>query len=420
MEQIVSSLKNNSLASKKKHLYSRLLDYFSLFVSTYLVFTLVNTIGTNLPSVKEKISRLNDINKEALVFIDETALQKLDKDTYELISSETLGREYILNVTKTSAYYHELMWPTKQDDGTYIDVEINKEDTFIGDLTDYSKDNLSHYYKLFKKSGHEGLESYQYEGIDYKDDIDTFLYKKIMNINTDFYIDAVSPRGEEISNFVIYNKDITSRMITRLARGETSDNVATEVFNDTYNGYAKAIKYGIDEVENLSVEYLNINSNFNKAYQDLGGSVLLMMLISYVIAYVLLTVGTFLFGKEWITLGQKMMKLGMTDTRENEPKWWNLCLYHLINFITFASSWVIAFYFVGIFGVLSFMITPHIALSSIFIALFTFNFLSIIVSFVSKKGFDISTFVSRILIKDKNEFDIAPGMEEIADGSETK
>ena len=79
-EKLVSRYKNNVIASGKKHVFSRLLDYFSTFVVAYLVFALFYAIGSRLP-VMNKISR--DLVNQNLVIADyiySTHLQKFNED----------------------------------------------------------------------------------------------------------------------------------------------------------------------------------------------------------------------------------------------------------------------------------------------------------------------------------------------------
>ena len=69
MEKTVSKYVNNALASKKKHVYVRLLDYFLTFVVTYLVFTLVLPVSSNFSVVQNRYVALSNISTEMADYI---------------------------------------------------------------------------------------------------------------------------------------------------------------------------------------------------------------------------------------------------------------------------------------------------------------------------------------------------------------
>ena len=167
MEQTVSKYVNNALASKKKHVYARLLDYFLTFVVAYLVFTIVLPISTNFGVVKSLYTEVSQISQESLVFVNETRLQLLNEEKTALVEVNSTGASYLTSMAKTNAYIYDLPYPVKQEDGTYVDIAIKKEETFINDLTNYPLDNVSYYFKNYKKK-EASLNDYTFENVDYK------------------------------------------------------------------------------------------------------------------------------------------------------------------------------------------------------------------------------------------------------------
>lgn len=422
MERTVSKYVNNAIASKKKHVYTRLLDYFLTFVVCYLVFTITLPIATNFTVVKDVTSEVAGISLETIEYIDSTHLQRLNKDKSELEEINTTGLKYIENLAKTSAYIHQMSYPVKQDDGTYIDREITKEETFLYEKDNYSLDNLSYYYKKFKLE-ESSLASYIYDGVDYKDDIDTYQYVKIMEVDASKYVNATDEdyiaRGENISRFVVLNTDTTDLIIKKLAKGE-STTALDDLLNYLLGTYIKATNYGISDVENNCQPYINIINRFNASYQKLALAIFLIYLVSYAIGYLLLIFIPRLIFKEYKSVGQKVMGVAMSDVHEMNISWWQYLLYYLTNCILFFTSSLIAFLFTGVFGVTSLLVTPHITLLAVLIFFLTFNIISLFMPLLNKRRFDIPRFLSRIVIKDINEYDVPIGSDakdpEISDG----
>ena len=407
----VSKYKNNSLASKKKHIFARLLDYFSMFVISYLTFTILYAVAGSLPIISTLVNNLADISEQAALYVDSTHLQRLNEDKTYLIPTDEGAETYLINMTKTSAYVNNIKYPVRQNDGTYIEVDVDIKDTFVYQSNEYSLDNVSHYYKKFKKE-EPSLNNYVYEGVDYKDDIDTFLYIKLMKLDANYFISSDDAnyisRADNISIYTIFNSEYTAKMINKIARGENIDADANNLYDRMVNAYESAINYGIDDVENNSTPYIEININFKKAYQSLIGAFALVYFVSYTIAYVLLMIIMRLIAKEWTTIGQKVMGLAMADLDELTPSAWQIIVYNLSNYLLFSTSALLSSYLVGMFGIFSFEIFPGFNLLWIMLFLLTFNLLSLFMPLFNKRRFNVSTFLSRLQSKDKNEFDTLP------------
>lgn len=412
----VSKYKNNSLASKKKHIFARLLDYFSIFVISYLTFTILYAVAGSLPVINNLVNNLASISEQAALYVDSTHLQRLDEEKTYLIPTDEGAVTYMVNMTKTSAYVNNVKYPVKQSDGTFIEVDVDVKDTFVYQKDEYALDNVSFYYKKFKKE-EPSLNNYVLDGVDYKDDIDIYLYVNIMKFDTSYFITSDDAnyieRANGVSIYTVFNQENTLRMINKVARGEDIDAEANNIYNRMVNAYESAINYGIDDVEGKSAPYLEINRNFNKAYQALIGAFSLVYFISYTIAYLLLMMIMRLITKEWITLGQKVMGLAMADLDEMTPSWWQILVYNLSNYLLFSTTSLISAYLVGMFGMFSFEIFPGFNLLMIMLFLLTLNILSLFMPLFNKRRFNISTFLARLQSKDKNEYDAPPVEENI-------
>ena len=141
--RLTSKYKDNIIASKKKHIFSRLLDYFSLFVVTYLLFTIFYALGSHLPIVDNTAKSLQNQNAEIAEYIDSTHLQRLNEDKSAFLSIDDGAAKYVESLCKTSAYVHNLTFPVKNEAGTFDEVAIDVNDTFAGDPT-YQLDAISY------------------------------------------------------------------------------------------------------------------------------------------------------------------------------------------------------------------------------------------------------------------------------------
>ena len=170
---VVSQYKNNSVASKKKHIYSRLLDYFGLFVFTYIIFNIFYAIGIKTPVVVSLADKLNACNYQLTQYIDNSHLQRVDENG-DLISLNDGAHQYIESLCKTSAYVHNKTFPKKVD-GAFVEEDVNPNETFIYEKDNYALDSLSYYFINFK-ANEPSLNNYVVDGVDYSSDKETYLY----------------------------------------------------------------------------------------------------------------------------------------------------------------------------------------------------------------------------------------------------
>lgn len=402
--RLTSKYKDNLIASSKKHIFSRLLDYFSLFVVTYLLFSIFYAAGSRVPAYKNVVSKVTNQNSLIAEYIDSTHLQRLNEDKSALLSIDDGATKYVETLCKTSAYVHELTFPIKNEDATFEEKTVNVEQTFINNVDSYELDSISYYFKIFKKN-ESSLNNYVYEEVDYKDDIDTYLYLKLMNVKASNFVSeddaSLLARGNGVSHYVVLTKENT----TKLLKFYKDDRNDTSLYEEIYLSFINATRYGVNDVEKNSAPYNALFAVYEDVYQTLVGAVLIIYLISYVIAYLLLLFIMRLFAREWVTLGQKAMGLAMASTDELEPSTGQIVAYHILNFVLFTTSSVIAFYFLGMTGVLSFKIIGSFTLFALLISLFVINLASLVMPLVSRNKHDLVTLLTKIYIKDIREFE---------------
>ena len=419
-EKVASKYRVNALAGKKKHIYSRLLDYFTTFVVSFLMFTVVYAIAARVPAFTKYASAYTNHGNDITEFVVTSHLQNRQEDASALADIGVDANQYVTRIMKNTAYVLNEKIPVPGSE----DIYVPPEQSFVYERTSYALDNMSYYYMNFKKTREvlvEGsnLNNYVFDGVDYKDDIETYQYLKIMQVNADIYVASddsyLVNRGGGVSRFTVLNLETFNKLKSRVFLNDTSSQEANNLYGSIYQNYIKGAEFGIKDIESNSVIYKGLLSAFNGAYQDLSRAIMVVYFISYALGFVILTVVVRLVSKEWITIGMKVMGVGMTDHDNNEPAIWQNVIYHLANFVLFASTSIISLFFIGIFGVTSLQLFPGFTLLALLIVLLIFNVLSLGLSFFAKKPLDFSTFLSFIYLKDKNDYDVPVGMENISD-----
>ena len=410
-ELTVSKYINNCPASKKKHIYSRLLDYFSMFVVTYIFFTIFYYVGGTTPIVRRFNQEYTSSSRKIMDYINESRLLSYNEKKNDFIDANETAKDYLLNLTKTSAYIHNMQIP-EYDGESYTMRDVDYDETFLYNQESYPLDNLSYYYHIFKKTD-PTLNNYIIGGVDYSSDIETYQYKKAMVITDDpYHVDPTDTdyesRGEGLSIYLVLTSEYTEKMINRVIKNERIDENTNALYNKLFNAYRRGIDFGESDLENNSSEFARLNKIFKNSYQNLTKSSAIIYLISYFVAFVVLNGLVCLISKECVTIGQKAMRLGLSDTHENNLSWWRILVYQLVNFVLFFSSAIVSFYFIGIFGVLSYEIFPKFTLLAVLLFLLMSNILSLGMSLFTSKSHDLSTLAAGIMIKDKNEFETSP------------
>ena len=406
----------NSIASAKKHIYSRLIDYFLTFISTMVLFAILMPVSMNLSLYKDITAEFASERKGYFEFINETGILRLNSTGSDLLSVGKEAESYVERVAKTSAYVHNLTFPKMNDDGTYSEVDVDIKETFIYERETYQLDNVSHYYQKYKHTQSE-LNDYLINGVHKKYDELTptekidYQYKYIMEVNASNFVSSDDvdyiTRGGDVSTFVV----LTTEMTEKIKLYYKNDRNDTSLHQSIFTSFIKGTQKAINDVETNSHIYKNIENKINAVSQKYSRFQIVIYAICYVIAYLLLNVLVATFSKEWTTIGQKVMGLALCEVDEMDPPIWKYLAFHGLSFLGFSSSALLSFILIGNIGITSLKVFPHISFLAIMIFILTLNLFSLFMPLFNKKCYDLSTFFVRIVHKDKHEFDVPVGMD---------
>lgn len=412
-ERIASKYAANSIASAKKHIFARLIDYFLTFICSLALFAVILPVSMNFP-VYEKIGKeLSSSRKAFYQYVDSTGILHYNEEHTDLLSVNDEADLYLENLAKTSAYVHKLGFPVKQSDGTYLNREVEIEETFIYDKDNYPLDNISYYYRIFKKN-YDELNNYngkKYEELTY-DELEEYQYSYIMKLNASNYVDSSDPdyssRGEGVSTYVVLTLENTEQIL-RFYKNDHND---TKLYNSIYGCYGKGLQKAISEIENKSIAYKAILNRINAASNLFSTFQLVVYFICYTIIYFLLTLIVSLTSKEWNTVGLKVMRLAMCEKGENEPPTWKYIVYHVLCYLGYFTSSLLAFVMLGNLGITALKVIGPITFLMMMAFILPFNLVSLFMPLFNKNyHYDLVTFFLRIVFKDKNEFDVPVGMD---------
>lgn len=412
--KILSKYLNNPIAEKKKIFLSNLFDYFITLVATFFTFYLGLIFTSNLPILNETVKKYQDTTKEVFSYINTTHLLRYNVDSGEQSSTDADANKYLKTLVKTSAYIYDLNYPLLQEDSTYdVNYKVKEEETFIKDHDEYKLDNISYFFIKFSSSNPE-LQQYEFDNVDYKDDLTTFIYLKVMgyekvNGYEDIFVKEdnaeFSPFKAVLPRFLVLDKELTSSLINRLVYNDSTDAKAGEVANMIKNGYVNAIQKGINVIETYSTEYKGIMTELNKIYEKYGQITLVIFLVSYVVGYLIVFGLGRAMGGEFITVAQKTRGLGLSTKDDLNPGFWNIFVYQLVNFFMHLSSCVILFMFTGYMGILNVTIVGPINFFVIELVLAIFVMTSIVMTFFTKDGQSAALFLSKMVLKDTKTYE---------------
>lgn len=416
MMKTASRYAPNSIASAKKHIYSRLIDYFLTFIVTIALFAIMMPISMNT-SIYQNVSREYASQRRGFYeFINETGILRLNAAGTDLLSVGEEAESYVQRVAKTSAYVHNVTFPKLNDDGTYSEVAVDVKETFIYERETYRLDNISHYFQKYKHTQNE-LNDYLIDGVHKKYEEltptqkDDYQYKNIMEVTTSNFVSSDNPdyiaRGGDVSTYVVLSEQMTEK-IKLYYKNDRND---TSLHQSIFNSFIKGTQKAINDVEVNSHIYKNIESKINIISQKYSRIQIVVYMLCYVVSYLLLNILVALFSKEWITVGQKVMGLALCEADEMEPPVWKYLVFHGLSFFGFSSSALLSFVLLGNIGVTSLKVFPHISFLAIMIFILTLNIFSLFMPLFNKKNYDLSTFFVKIVHKDKHEFDVPVGMD---------
>jgi hypothetical protein len=415
-EQLVSRYKDNALASKKGHIFSRLIDYFLCFILSFILYCFAYPITMSMSVGKNATANVNAVSKEIIAFVSKTKLQSYDEESGELIPISDSANEYVKTLVKTSAYLYDVAYPIKNEDGTYDNEhKVSVEETFIYQADEHHLDNISYYFLTYKAND-ESINSYIYDGVDYSSDKTTYIYRKLMSYSDNDITNFIeeddarfTPYKDSLTRYHFLKESDVPAFISAVVYGDTSNSHIVSLKARIVDAYQKAVQYGIEEIENKCADFSLLVNKFNTVYQQIVGIICADCFISILIAYVLLFFLGALVNKSFrATIGQKIMKCALCDVNELEPNAWEMIIYHISTLLLCSTSAFISFFLSGVIGALSFELFPGFKLLFIMLALLIANIASFVIMLVSKNGHDLSTLMSRLVLKDKMNFDVPP------------
>ena len=221
-------------------------------------------------------------------------------------------------------------------------------------------------------------------------------------------------RGENTSRYTILTEEKTIEILNYF-REDTKDK---KLYNSLYRSYACGIQAGIKDVEKNCIPYKTLANKLDYWIKQTSLVYIVAYSLSYVIAYLIMLFIPRLMFKEWVTLGQRVLSIGISDKNELEPSAIRLIGYHLINFLLFYSTLFIALLLMGQISMLSLPLIGPITFLMVLLFILIFNIFSLFMPLFTKLNHDFSTYVTGILLKDKNEFDVPiedSGVKEIED-----
>lgn len=405
---------NNPIADKKNIFLSNLFDYFITLIATLFIFYIGLIVSSSLPVTTKTVDKYNLVTKEVKDFINTTHLAKYDLETGAQTSVETDASNYLKCLVKTSAYIYDLKYPLKNEDSTYdTENKVKLHETFLYQKDEYKLDNISYFYYVFSSSNTE-LKDYVYEEVDYKDNLDTFIYLKTMGYETlsnynDMFIKEDNPAYNEykevLPRFLILDKELTTSLTNRLVYNDVSDTNAGYAATNIKTAYKNGIDYAIKLVEKKSNTYKDLAKQFETVYTNYARIGLVTYLISYVFSYVaMFGLGRAMAGS-FITISQKTRSLGLARKDEGSPNIGNMIIYHIVNFFIQLSSCILVFMFTGYTGIFNITLFGPINIFVIELVLIVFTFTSILTTLVSKDGQSLALILSKMVLKDTKTYE---------------
>jgi len=415
---LVSPYKNNLIAKRSKILFSTLIDYFLVFILSFIFYVGVCSPIYSVTGVyKENVAGFNQGKEELYKIVGETRIQLYDEESKKLEDINDVFDRYLLSLVKTSYYLDNLQFPS-YDGQHYVDVDIDINDT----LFNLDNDNMTYYYLVFKTK-EESLNNYVIDNEDYKDKKITYLYSKILGYsnyesyftNDDSYlekqavIDYKNKYNLEFTKYSILNEETRDLLKQKLVYSDTSSKVI-EIYNNFYNCYVNGANIGVNQVETYYTKYIETSNAFFKYYYNYLIGTIVCFIISYTLAFLVFNVFIYLLNKKKETIGNRVMKLGTSTIQEFDLSWKNKILSILSKLILYFSCMFLTVTFTNNFAAI---VISSYGFSLLGFLLFSLllDILSIILMFCKSNHQLLSSFVSFTLIKSTEEFENIPSKE---------
>jgi len=416
----VSSFKNNLIAKRSKIIFSRLIDYFSVVIISFIFFACCTSlINSSLPYVKEAYSGITTLNTELKKVVGETRIQEYDEESNSLKDISVSSEKYITCLTKTSLYIYGEKYPVLNELTKEYDLnEISKDETFLnqGEIDqkgnyNYPNDNLSYFFLTFK-SENESLNDYIVDKVDYSSKKEEYLYTKMLGYENQtiqkYFIDepsynSFSNKGD-LSRYNILNKKTSEALKNYLVY---SDSTSKTIYSYLSNCFYNASSLGVKQVENNYSEYIELNNKFMPSYNIYVLSLVLSYIFAFLLGFSVVYVVNPLLSKKKVTLGMKVFKLAVVRTDEMEMRWNNNTAELIMLFLTDFSSIIFSLFFLNQLSISTYAYGGSINLFQFIIFSLGLDVISLVIFFINKNHQLLSNFAPLSVIKDTEAFEEA-------------
>lgn len=400
-KRLVSEFKNNLIAKRSKIVYATLIDYFLVLILTFLLFVCaIAPINSCLPSTKGFVNNMYKSRENLNQIVGETKIQDYDKENKSLVNISTTCKNYIKALVKTSYFVYDMEYPVFNS----TPVKIDKEDT----LFNIDNDNLTYFFINFKSSQSD-LNDYKFEGIDYKDNKEEYLYLKMLGYSSSMissYFISIddynsSSYKSSLSRYQILNKNTSINLMNYIERDDSN---VTSIYNQFSSCYYQASSYGVDQIEKNYTKYINeYNSNFIPNYQGYLSSLLVCNIISYVLGFVVFEVLVYLLSKKKETIGNRVIKVAVISKDELELSWIQKLGLILSRFIFYFSGTFLCMIFANNLGATMYTFNGVSYLQFVIFSL-GLGVISLLYLAFNKSHLLISNLITSTVFKSKEDF----------------
>ena len=342
-----SQFKNYIDCSSKKNFLCNLADYCLAFILSFILFVGVATpIYTHVDSVAE-LSNIISTNEDKLKeIIGQTYLRTYNPEDKTLSDVDADAKSYVETLVKTSYFVNEQKYPFVKVDGTYEFKYIEESATFLNKtvLNKYNGSNKPLIYFDYFKENNESLNFYVYDGIDYKNNREGYLYSKLFkydqtkfeskNASLNLYEQLVFSEAETLTYYLVYNEA----------------GIPTSLYNSYASKYKVALNSLTCEIEKKYDSYLTQINKYEDATARYSNIYFISLFLSFVVAMVILETIPPLFPKGHATIGFRMMRAAYISKEEFEPIILNYVLKSIARLFTFLSGTIFCLLFTDNLG----------------------------------------------------------------------
>lgn len=376
----ISPFSKYKKASWNKRLYSVLLDFLILLVLNLFIFVgIAKLIGDNLPSVKDKLNTLDEINIKANEETIRSHLIEYDTNNNQLETKEIIDN-IIKRALKSSLIYYNIETYNSYDDYKSLDT--------IEYLSDSSNDNLYYYYNIYRFNNENYNNSNEFIGF-------KKYYVDILKVKDYFNLELINDNKESY-----FNLDITNALSSYYF---DNDEYYLETYENIHNLYLSSYNEAILDYQNNNNLYISYVNSFNDLYNSYINSILIELFISYFISIVLTYFLPYFIFKNYLSFGDKILKLPSINFYLESPKISSILLKNLLELLlNLFILVIIVFLSFGNLGLITYTFSIFNLLS---LAIFSLCLMicSLIISFINKNKCFLSDYVARLIKVDEKE-----------------